>query len=550
MFRSPELLALGLSVTVCCILEHSLGHVVPAIGGYARKMSIMRRLVSALAKKKAKEVDHILNHPIELTEDKLMSVLSNHKDTVFGRKYGFESIRNSEQYMSKVPLFDYHDMEPYLKMVYENPNGHILTADPVIWYLKTSGTTGKPKHIPLTQSGAKDTSKGTMLTWLAFVNANPENAKIFDGTLVVLGAPAEIDHINGIPLGYATGAMIRRFNPLFKRLMKPGEDVFNITDMDEKMRRYASLLAETNVTGLLGISTLLLALVRRMQNQYGPWLLENLRGTGQEHRIQRLMYDDGKLDVQGLWPNLRLLTTSGIDCDPYREWIKKTLPTAQILDMYAGSEGFYGGQFFEEPGIQLVPHLNFFEFIPENEVQSPNPTVIPLAEVKKGSRYEMVLTNNGGFYRYRLGDMMTFTDTDPYTIRSIGRRGRVVNMSGEKLSDKHVANAMAAASSRTGAQVTDYCMVGMVENGVPHYTLALMLGNDGIDVVEFVMALEEALMADSEEFRIVRESGALGPTTVTRMKTSYFEKVVQTTHIQAKPMTLTTDTQVLAMCEP
>jgi hypothetical protein len=123
-------------------------------------------------------------------------------------------------------------------------------------------------------------------------------------------------------------------------------------------------------------------------------------------------------------------------------------------------------------------------------------------------------------------------------------------MSGEKLSDKHVANAMAAASSKTGAQVTDYCMVGMVENGVPHYTLALMLGNDGIDVVEFVMALEEALMADSEEFRIVRESGALGPTTVTRMKTSYFEKVVQTTHIQAKPMTLTTDTQVLAMCEP
>lgn len=502
-----------------------------------------------MAKRKAKEVDHILNNPIELAEEKLMSVLSRHKDTVFGKKHGFESIRNSAEYSSKVPLFDYHDLEPYLKMTYDDPNGHVLTADPVIWYLKTSGTTGKPKYMPLTAAGANDTSKGTMLVWLAFVNADPENAKMFDGTLVTLGAPAVVDYINGIPVGYATGAMIRRFNPLLKRLMKPGEDVFNITDVDEKMRRYASLLATTNVTGLLGISTLLLALVRRMQNQYGPWLLDNLKGTSHEQRISRLVSDDGSLDVQGLWPNLRLITNSGIDCDPYREWISRTLPTARILDMYGGSEGFYGGQLFEEPGIQLLPNLNFLEFIPESEVDVPNPTAIPLAEVKKGFRYEIVLTNNGGCYRYRLGDMMTFVDTDPYTIKSIGRKGKVVNMSGEKLSDKHVAKAMAAACSKTGAQVSDYCMVGLVENGLPHYTLALLLGNSNIDTIDFVMAFEEALMADSEEFRIVRESGALGATTIAHMKASYFEKVVRRTHIQAKPVTLTTDAQVLGLLE-
>jgi len=499
-----------------------------------------------MARRKAKEVEHILSNPIELTEEKLMSVLARHKGTVFGKRYDFESIRNSEEYSSNVPLFDYHGMEPYLKMTYDNPNGQVLTADPVIWYLKTSGTTGKPKYIPLTESGAEDTSKGTMLVWLAFVNADSDNAKIFDGTLVTLGAPAVIDHINGIPVGYATGAMIRRFNPLLKRLMKPGEDVFNITDVDEKMKRYANLLATTNVTGLLGISTLLLALVRRMQTQYGPWLLDSLKGTRHEQRIRRLVNDEGMMDVQGLWPNLRLLTTSGIDCDPYREWISKTLPTARILDMYGGSEGFYGGQLFEEPGIQLLPSLNYLEFIPESEVEVLNPTVVPLSEVRKGFRYEMVLTNNTGCYRYRLGDMLTFTNTNPYTIRSISRKGKIVNMSGEKLSDKHVSNAMAAACLKTGVQVSDYCMVGLVENGIPHYTLALMLGNNNIDAVEFLTALEEALMSDSEEFRIVRESGALGPTTLTLMKSSYFENVVRATHIQAKPVTLTTDTQVLA----
>jgi hypothetical protein len=502
-----------------------------------------------MAKRKSREIERILSNPIELTEEKLMSVITRHKDTVFGKRFEFDSVRNPDEFCSKVPLFDCHDMEPYWKMTYDNPSGQVLTADPVIWYLKTSGTTGKPKYIPLTEAGANDTSKGTMLVWLAFVNAEPANARIFEGTLVTLGAPAVVDHINGIPVGYATGAMIRRFNPLLKRLMKPGEDVFNITDVDEKMKRYATLLATTNVTGLLGISTLLLALVRRMQSQYGPWLLDCLKGTRDEQRIRSLMDDDGTLDVQGLWPNLRLLTTSGIDCDPYREWINKTLPTARLLDMYGGSEGFYGGQLFEEPGIQLLPNLNYLEFIPESEVDSTNPSAIPLSEVKKGFRYEVVLTNNGGCYRYRLGDMVTITDTDPYTVRSISRKGKVVNMSGEKLSDKHVAKAMAAACSKTGVQVSDYCMVGLVENGVPHYTLALMLGSNNVDTVEFLMALEEALMADSEEFRIVRESGALGPTTIAFMKSSYFEKVVRATHIQAKPVTLTTDAQVLAAQE-
>ncbi len=509
-------------------------------------MSIMRQLVSTMAKRKAREIERILSNPIELTEEKLMSVLARHKETVFGKRYGFDSLRNPDEYSSKVPLFDCHDMEPYWKMTYDNPKGHILTADPVIHYYKTSGTTGKPKCIPVTTGGADDSSKATMLILLSFVNRDPANAKMFEGSLVTLGAPAVVDYMNGVPVGYMTGAIARNLNPIMKRLMKPGEDVFNIMDIDEKMRRFATLLATENVTALMGITTLLLALIRRMQSQYGPWLLETLRGTRHEERIRRFIDDDGTLDVQGLWPNLRLMTATGIDCAPYREWISKTLPTTTLLDMYGGSEGVYGGQLFEELGVQLLPNLNYFEFIPESDVDVPDPTVVPLLEVRKGFRYEIVLTTNAGCYRYRLGDMVTFSSTDPYTIRSIGRKGKVVSMSGEKLSDKHVAKAMATACSMTGVQVSDYCMVGLVENGVPHYTLALMLGNRNIDTVQFLMALEEALMADSEEFRIVRESGALGPTTLALMKSSYSEKVVRATHIQAKPVTLTTDTQVLA----
>jgi hypothetical protein len=512
-------------------------------------MGVLGKLVSIMAKRKAKEIDHILNHPVEIMEETLQTVLKKHSDTVIGRQYDFRSIRNSDDYASRIPLMDYEQMEPYLERVYANPMGGILTADPPFWYLTTSGTTGKSKYLPVNESLTKCYTKGSMQILLPFMNAHPENPKVFNGKFIVFAAAAVTGEINGIPLGYATGAFSRRAIGILKRLMKPGEEVFNILDMEEKMRAYAQVMATENVTAIQGITTLSLALVRRMQNDYGPWLLDQLKGTKHEKRLRLAMYDDRKIDVAELWPNLRLFFCGGIDTDPYRKWIEQTLPKAWIWEAYGGTEGVYGGQTMPEPGIQLFPNTNYLEFIPESEVEAPNPTVIPLSDVKKGSRYEMVITNVGGYYRYRLGDMMTFTSTNPYTVRGISRKGRVVNLSGEKISEAHVAEAISSACSTTGTEIMDYSVVGVVEDGLPHYVIAALVRNDKINAVEFIDAYETKMKAMNEEFRVVRETGALGATTLMRMRSSYFEEVVKNSHIQAKPIPLTTNESILAECE-
>ena len=193
--------------------------------------------------------------------------------------------------------------------------------------------------------------------------------------------------------------------------------------------------------------------------------------------------------------------------------------------------------------------MNFFEFIPENESHLENPTVVPLPDVKRGKRYEIVITNNFGYYRYRIGDMVTFIDTDPYTIAEIGRRGKIVNLAGEKLSDKHITKAMTEACRRTGAEVTDYSVVGVVTEGLPYYTIAAMFQNDQVDPVEFVHAFENSMGEINYEFSHSRETGGLGPTLLARMKTSVFENKVKASHIQAKPDPLTTNVAILEACE-
>jgi hypothetical protein len=512
-------------------------------------MGLLKHVISVYAKRKAKHVEHILSHPIEIMDNTLKEILNHQQNTVIGRNYDFASITSPEEFAERFPLSNYNTMKPYLEATYENPNGGILTQEPVFWYLCTSGSSGTPKHLPVTEALAKVYTKGSMQILLPFMNAHPDNPKVFDGKFIVFAAAAQTGEINGVPLGYATGAFSRRAIGILKKLMKPGEDVFNISDMEEKMRAYAKVAATENVTAIQGITTLSLALIRRMQNEYGPWLLDEFKGTKHETRLREAMQDDGNIDVAQLWPNLRLFFCGGIDTDPYREWITNTLPQATIWEAYGGTEGVYGGQTLPEPGIQLFPNTNYLEFIPEDEIDNPEPTVIPLSEVRNGHRYEMVITNIGGYYRYRLGDMMTFTSTNPYTVRRIGRTGKISNLCGEKLSDAHIAKAVAEACLKTGAEVMDFTAVAHIENGIPHYTIAAMFRDESFNASEFIDSLEDALKASNGEFKVVRETKALGRTQLVRMKQSYYESLVEDSHIQAKPVTLTTDTSILAECE-
>ncbi len=499
-------------------------------------MGMISKLIPLLAKRKAKTIAEILNNPISLTEGKLMSILETHSQTRFGKDHNFANIRTPEQFSETVPLHDYYSMKPYWEQIHANPEHPIITADPVIWYVQSSGSTGKPKALPLSKAGLSDYTGGSMLFLMSFINAKKGNNKVFDGTMLTFAAPAKLSEINGVPLGYMTGISREMIaNALLKKLIKPGEEIFNMTEMGEKLWAYAKFAVTENITALSGITTLIFAFIRRMQNEYGPSLLEEFKGTKHEARIREALNDDGTLDLNVLWPNLIMVGATGVDADPYKPWLKSTLPKATLWDNYAGSEGLYGTTLLRntDNGIQLLPHINYLEFIPESDVEKEDPTVSPLADVKKGGRYELVLTNLMGYTRYRIGDVMTFKDTDPYSVYRIGRKGKSVNLTGEKLSDAHVTEGVAYATHQTGAEILDYHVYGKIGDGLANYVIEAMFNND-INPVEFAQAFDECVGRNNGEFKYVQEFGSLGPTIVKKVTTSHTESIIERTHIQAK----------------
>jgi len=66
-----------------------------------------------------------------------------------------------------------------------------------------------------------------------------------------------------------------------------------MTDIEEKLWEYAKVAVQENITGLVGITTLSLAFIRKMQNDYGTSLLKEFRGTKHEEKIRKSLNDDG-----------------------------------------------------------------------------------------------------------------------------------------------------------------------------------------------------------------------------------------------------------------
>jgi hypothetical protein len=106
--------------------------------------------------------------------------------------------------------------------------------------------------------------------------------------------------------------------------------------------------------------------------------------------------------------------------------------------------------------LLMLDYGIYYEFIPLEEIDDPQPTVLRLDQVQTQRAYALVISTNSGLWRYQVGDTVTFTSTQPYTIRVLGRTRSFINAFGEELMAENAETAIGAASKACGAQVRDY----------------------------------------------------------------------------------------------
>ncbi|MCB0763288.1 MAG: GH3 auxin-responsive promoter family protein, partial [Flavobacteriales bacterium] len=106
--------------------------------------------------------------------------------------------------------------------------------------------------------------------------------------------------------------------------------------------------------------------------------------------------------------------------------------------------------------LLMLDYGIFYEFVPLEELGKEQPRTLLLDEVEVGAQYAMIITTNGGLWRYLIGDTVRFTSKDPHRIQVSGRTKSFINAFGEELIVDNADRAMEAASNATGALVNEY----------------------------------------------------------------------------------------------
>lgn len=185
--------------------------------------------------------------PRETQEALLRELVRKNQDTAFGREHAFASIKTTNDYRKQVPIADYERFRPYIDRVVHGAAA-MLTQEPVLMFTLTSGSTGQPKLIPVTESTR---AAHTKLTQLWYGRAFADHPGCIAGKVFgLVGAAEEGRSPSGIPYGAASGLIYKSSPPWIQQAHALPYEIAEIKDPEAKYYTAMRLGIENHVSFL------------------------------------------------------------------------------------------------------------------------------------------------------------------------------------------------------------------------------------------------------------------------------------------------------------
>lgn len=480
--------------------------------------------------------------PAKAQRERLLAILGANADTEYGRRFGFASIKSVEQFRERVPRIEFDAIAPEIeRMAAGEPN--VLVAEKVERFVKTSGTTGASKRIPVTASLARE-QRDAQLVWL--VNLLRENKMHANGTKVVIVSPASSDATAaGIPVGANTGRLQGSLPWVARFDTAPAKEILALRNPDVRafLIAVAAARADAGSITTANPSTLWL-LARRLRAWVEPiadvlesgwvpkttpegveipggwrWVHRKLfKPRPKRARRLRVAAVGGAPLFPALWP--RLTTVNTWRGGPASFWLERLAPevgTLPVRDVgFAASEGFFGVPL--ESGTAFgVPccHGPVMEFDPVG-----GGATVGVEALEEGREYELFVTTSAGLYRYAMRDIVRAGprwENTP-TIAFARKTGSFLSVTGEKVSDIQVLAAASEAAKEAGCALAG-AGAALELGDAPRYVFlaepasATPVTADGAARLSTALAaaFDRALAAANVEYAEKRGDGRLAP---------------------------------------
>lgn len=414
-------------------------------------------------------------------------LLARGRHTVWGNQYGYSSVTTHGQFAGNVPLQSYEELMPWVERLRAGEKD-LLWPGEVKWFAKSSGTTSsKSKFIPITEESLEQTHyRGTKDCLVLYTALNPAT-RIFLGKGLTLGGSHQINNFSNNSLYGDLSAILIENAPAYADLIRtPPAHIALIEDFEEKMKLITEKTVDMNITSISGVPSWNLVLIKNI-----------LQTTGKENLHQ-------------VWPNLEVFFHGGVSFAPYREQYRRLLPDPGMhyMETYNASEGFFAIQddLTDSSMLLMLDYGVYYEFIPADEANSDNPRTLTIGEVEKGVNYAMVISTDGGLWRYAIGDTVEFTSLFPHKIKITGRTKHFINVFGEEVIVDNAEKALDKACAGTSAHISEYTagpvFMGAETRGAHEWVIEFEREPD--DIGRFTDILDVTLQSVNSDYEAKR----------------------------------------------
>jgi len=468
-------------------------------------MGLKALLSLPFAKQIVKKNSQWKKNAVNVQNTLLLSLVSQAKNTKFGKDHNFSEISNYSDWRKNIPVRDYEDLKIYVQEIIDGGKDVLWPGRP-LYFCKTSGTTSGTKYIPISKESMPHHITAARDAIASYI-AETKNTSIVNGKMIFLQGSPKLIKTGDILTGRLSGIVAHHTPSYLKKNQLPSYGTNCIEDWENKVDAILEETLNENMSLISGIP---------------PWV---------QMYFEKLQEKTGKL-IKDIFPKFDLFIYGGVNYEPYRQTFEKLIgKKVDGIELYPASEGFIAYQDSQtEKGMLLcVNHGIFYEFIPSEEFFNKNPTRISLADVEVGVNYVIILNTDAGLWGYNIGDTIKFVSIEPFRIVVSGRIKHFTSAFGEHVIAEEVEKSLQETIAKIPAQVNEFHVAPQVnpESGLPYHQWLVEFEKEPENMAVFSDMIDKNLQKHNTYYKDLISGGILKPLLITKINKNGFRNYMK-----------------------
>ncbi len=418
----------------------------------------------------------------------------------FGRDHGLAANLSVADFRRQVPITDFEYYRPYVDDARNGkPEALFGPRTRLLMFALTSGTTDKPKHIPVTNHFVESYKRGWKIWGL---KTHADHMDLLKKDYLHLASDWQQSQTpSGIWCGNISGLAAETRPAVVRRPFVVPPQVSKIGDWTN--RQYTVLrisMASKRVGMIITANPLTLVKLAELANQQKESLLRDMRdGTltlpmehadpidprlarrirrvdrGRCRELEQIVERTGQLLPRDVWPELSVVAVwMGGPVGAFIPEVRRLYGDCSFRDHgLSASEGRMTIPMRDESNAGMLDYAsNYYEFIPADEFGGEDPSILEAHELQEGQSYYILLTNCGGLFRYNINDVVKCVGFEGQVplLEFLHKGAHCASMTGEKLTEYQVATAVRDGFGELNRSVETVMLVPVMDNP-PRYVL-------------------------------------------------------------------------------